>query len=169
MKQWPQNLIQSLLILILLGLAACNRDNQSQSIVASNPDEVAGTLWGADDDHSGVRDDVEAWILKSEYSADEKKALHFLALNYQGLLLNGAAPEDADRLLHDYTRALDCLNYTFGPERARDVRETLKRVQFDTPKRISRFREHTKHFTPDKIKPLESYKSKLDICPFSKD
>lgn len=157
--------LKSLLLITLLGLISCNRE-EGYSFVPSNPDEVAGSLWGADDDHSGVRDDVEAWILKSEFSENEKKALHFMARQYQGVLLTGTGEEDAHRVLPEYTRALDCLNLTFGPERASDARETLKRVQFDTPKRISRFRETTKHFTPDKIKPLDSYKDKSDICPF---
>lgn len=153
-------------ILGLLGLLSCERQGGS-SFLPSNPQEVGDSLWGVDDDHSGVRDDVEEWIKSSDYTDKEKLALHFLARQYQGILLTGQSAEDAGRVLGEYTRSLDCLNLTFGPVRARDVRETLKRVQFNTPARIARYRETTKHFTPDKIKPLESYRDSSEICPFS--
>ncbi len=165
MKSKSQKFKSLFFLLALLGLLSCER-KESTSFLPSNPEEVGDSLWGIDDDHSGVRDDVEEWIKSSSYADKEKLALHFLARQYQGILLTGSGQEDANRVVGEYIRALDCLNLTFGPERARDVRETLKRVQFNTPKRIARFRETSKHFSPDKIKPLESYRDRAEVCPF---
>lgn len=155
-----KNLIFVFLLLLSFG---CQRE---ESTTVLSPDDVGLILWGEDSDKSGVRDDVEEWLNQSTYESGEKMALHYLAKNYQALLSVANEPFEANRRMLEVVRALDCLTLTMGGEKAKNARETLKRVQFNSPERIAAYRSAQQHLPTDKIKDLETYKDKDAICPF---
>lgn len=154
-----KNLIFAFSLLLSLG---CQREEKS----VSAPRDAGMLLWGEDSDKSGVRDDVEEWLNQSQFESREKLALHYLAKNYQALLSVANEPFEANRRMHEVVRSLDCLTVTMGMEKARNARETLKRVQFNSPERIAAYRSAQKHLAGDKIKDLETYADKASVCPF---
>ena len=150
-------------VFILTTLLGCERGGQK---ISNQTVDVANVLWGEDADKSGVRDDVEAWLSASSFEGRERQALHFLASRYQAVLYHSTESYEAKKQMHQVVRALDCLTLTLGPEAAREARETLKRVQFNSPERIARYRTAQEHFVGEKIKSLESYADPKEVCPF---
>lgn len=150
-------------LILLAVLIGCERGGEK---ISNQTVDVASVLWGEDADKSGVRDDVEAWLTSSPYQGRERQALHFLASRYQAVLYHSTESFEAKKQMHQVVRALDCLTLTMGPEAAREARETLKRVQFNSPERIARYRTAQEHFAGEKIKSLESYADPKDVCPF---